>query len=259
VNSGIAATATTPLNIACIAGWTDMVGALLSHEDVDVNLPQNGSDGGDPATPLYNACEQRHVQTVRMLLADARVDVNHTVGEANWTPLFTVCHNGARRGGLEMLHLLLARPGLDVNLPNSGGKTPLARACARRHTSVVRALVAHPYTDLNQTDGDGTTPVHIAAQNGSEELVQLLAVFGADTALNDGAEEGVAAADNVRCSFPTMGSAVLGLELCRSRHRTALLSLWCVLNVTQKGNPCPTQRCTPACAFGFEFHPAGCG
>lgn len=79
----------------------------------------------------------------------------------------------SERGDTQQVKKLLKK-GVDPNYQNAAsGVTPLGVACERGHTGVVRALLdagADPEIGTNE----GYRPIHIAAQFGKKEIIELL-------------------------------------------------------------------------------------
>jgi len=72
----------TSLYIACQNGHADVVKLLLTHKDIDVNIPLNTNG----ASPLYIACGMGHADVVQLLLAREDIDVNQVANDGT-TPL----------------------------------------------------------------------------------------------------------------------------------------------------------------------------
>ena len=64
--------------------------------------------------------------------------------------------------------------GEDVNNKDDDKKTGLSWAVGNKHNSIGRLLLEQPTLDLNCTDVYGDTALHMAADNGNAEAVQLL-------------------------------------------------------------------------------------
>jgi len=88
-------------------------------------------------------------------------------------------------GSLLGLDLLLRHTEADLDSRDSTGRTALHIACAEsnsessREGSIVARLL-EAGADPNVEDADGTTPLHVAAACGSEKVVQLLLLAGAE-------------------------------------------------------------------------------
>jgi ankyrin repeat protein len=107
------------------------VALALGASARNVTSPYNG-------TALIAAAHLGHVEVVRTLIrADAPLDHVNNLG---WTAVIEAIVLGD--GGPRHTETLaaLVQAGADVNLPDRGGRTPLALARARGHTAMVRLL-----------------------------------------------------------------------------------------------------------------------
>jgi len=151
---------TTPLWIASISGFSDVVNLLL-QAGADANQVYDGSSrsllhgvvgkgskivaqllaGGadinkqdtNGETPLHEACRRNKPKVVKLLLdKGAEPNLRDQYGR---TPL----HFAAEYGSATMVKYLLAG-GAEINIRNEYGITPLGYALDRRHTSNVNNL-----------------------------------------------------------------------------------------------------------------------
>lgn len=74
----------TPLFIAALRGYSEIVNLLLSHPRIDVNMVNNMKQ-----TPLYCAAFFGHPNLVTALLSHLQIDV-HRVNMCDWTSLHVV-------------------------------------------------------------------------------------------------------------------------------------------------------------------------
>lgn len=135
------------------------------------------------SSPLYDAARICDFDMVSVLL-NFGADPNVPNAEG-LTPL----HQAAARGNLDMVKALV-KEGAEVNARAADGKTPLHYACSRNRRTVASFLLEKgKNADPNAYDKKGVTPLHLAAQAGSLQLVQLLIKAGAktDTMSVDGA------------------------------------------------------------------------
>ena len=103
----------TALYLACVYGYSDCVGILLSQAALDCNRAR--SDG---ITPLFMACQRGHTQIVKELLGKgAAVDQQNNSQTA---PLYIAC----QMGFTEIVAALLDA-GADPDLATDNGTTPL--------------------------------------------------------------------------------------------------------------------------------------
>jgi ankyrin repeat protein len=85
--------------------------------------------------------------------------------------------NQARKGNLEAVERFL-RAGMDINVRNRQGMTALCVAAANGHDDIVSLLAARG-ANLDLTDRFGNTPVDMAAKCGYAGTVELLLDLGA--------------------------------------------------------------------------------
>jgi ankyrin repeat protein len=157
----------------------------LYHGDrgaVDAQLAEN------PELTIFEAAAVGAVDRVHelLLLEGGFVDL--------WSPDgFTALHLAAFFGHEEVAAELLLR-GADVSAVS---RNPLRvqaihSAAAGNHTDVVRTLLDHD-ADPNVRQEGGFAPIHAAAQNGNDELYELLVARGADAEAST--DDGRTAAD----------------------------------------------------------------
>jgi len=154
---------TTPLNVACQNGNSEIVKILLASEYIRVNQPDSKG-----ITPLHSACFVGHSETVRMLLAVDGIQINQVTKNGH-TPLNTACHTGHSK----VVKMLLAVGGIQVNQAAEGW-TPLNNACHYGHSKVVKMLLAVDGIQVNQANDNGRTPFTSAVANRHTAIVILL-------------------------------------------------------------------------------------
>lgn len=160
----------TPLFLACAAGETDCVDALLEHPNIDTDIPDN-----DGTTPIFEAVREKNVDMVVALLARG-ARPGHPLSPHIETPLHRAVLNGHR----EMIQLLIGRD--DVH-PNAifDNYTALKFAVHSGFEDGVEMLLGDKRTnpDLNVVP-DGGTPLFWALVYGHERMVKLLLDAGAN-------------------------------------------------------------------------------
>ena len=124
----------TPIMIASVKGYTDIVQLLIEKSNPDMTI-LNGYGG----TALIPACERGHVAVVKLLLEKTNVKVNH-INKLGWTAL------------------------LEAIVLSNGGKS---------QQEIVRLLLAHG-ANKNIADKNGVTPIEHAKKKGFKELVNIL-------------------------------------------------------------------------------------
>jgi len=121
-----------PLHQACFYDHFPVVKALVSHPNIDVNLPMRLL-----ATPLYIASQGNHKEIVQLLVDDPRVDVNLARDERA-TPVFIAC----QRGHLDTFDILMQDDRVDLNFPMNHGMSPLWIASCEGNLHIVQRLLA---------------------------------------------------------------------------------------------------------------------
>lgn len=159
------------------------------------------------ATALYLACQENEYAVAKQLL-QARADPNITI-EGGKSPLHEAAVNGSIRtcrvllehhADLEQmcpsgtpLHMavsekrektacFLLEKGANVNARNPDGVTPLILCCILNVPNIAVKLL-EALCDITCTVMEGLTALHIAAEMGSEEIVQAILSIRAEEAI----------------------------------------------------------------------------
>ncbi len=119
-------------------------------------------------TALQIAIENGHSSTATYLIKQAKADVN-IAGEHNVTAL----HLAVGRGSLEMVKLLCVA-GAQVDGKNGNGQTALQCAIDQGHLSIAEYLIREAKADVNKAQEANHSALHLAAINGSTDMVNLL-------------------------------------------------------------------------------------
>jgi hypothetical protein len=134
----------TALTFASGNGHVDVVGAILNHEGVDVNMKDKNGD-----TALIEASRMGHLQVVLALLNHNGVDMN-VINNFGWTALTSA----SEYGRVEVVRALLNHEGVDVNIKNFFGRTALDEARIRAEDDVVRILEARLAMDRRKRNAE---------------------------------------------------------------------------------------------------------
>ncbi|TFK21921.1 ankyrin [Coprinopsis marcescibilis] len=125
----------TPLVLASMAGWEDVVVFLIGVEGVDVNLADRRGQ-----TAMFAAVAHHRAGLVKAMLLRGGSDVNRATtqyyGHA-CTPLTWASMTGQR----DIVQLLLEAEGIDVNGVGSDGETAVMLAAQRGHDDILRMLL----------------------------------------------------------------------------------------------------------------------
>ncbi|KAH8798025.1 ankyrin repeat-containing domain protein [Flagelloscypha sp. PMI_526] len=158
---------TSPLSVACLYGWTEIVQLLLEYH-VDLAASRTSYP------PLIFACEAGNLIMVRLLL-DAGADPNvHGVAGMSQMPHGFNCDESM---------LLQDREGENDERLVRGqlylrphGQTPLHIACYLGYTEIVQLLLERG-ADTDISDSDNNRPLDVARQFEREELVPILELY----------------------------------------------------------------------------------
>ena len=121
----------SPLMLTCIEANREGVRAILSRQDVDVNII-----GKDGVTAIGLACLQGDLEIVKMLLECPGVNINNMTVDGV-TP-FTV---SIFKGHLDITRLLLQRPELELGGSEEREIDPLHVAAAKGQLDIVTKLI----------------------------------------------------------------------------------------------------------------------
>jgi len=92
---------------------------------------------------------------------------------------FTPMHLAAMKDHLDVVKWHVSK-GADINCKSTEGVTPLFLAAESNAESVANFLLSMKGILIDQKNSSGARAVHYAVQNGSLEVLKLLAVYGAD-------------------------------------------------------------------------------
>ncbi|GMY20820.1 ankyrin repeat, PH and SEC7 domain containing protein secG [Fagus crenata] len=191
------------LHFAAREGNTDICKYLLEELKLDVDTKDE-----DGETPLIHAARQGHIGTAKYLLEHgANPSIPSDLGA-------TALHHSAGIGDIELLRSLLSK-GVDVDSQSDAG-TPLIWAAGHGQQDAVKVLLEHHANPNAETDDNitpllssvaagslaclelliqaganvnisagGATPLHIAADNGSLEIINCLLKAKADPNVSD--------------------------------------------------------------------------
>ncbi|TFK21924.1 ankyrin, partial [Coprinopsis marcescibilis] len=126
----------TPLILASMAGWEDVVAFLMGVEGVDVNLADRSGQ-----TALFAAVARHRAGLVKAMLLRGGFDVNDRAATELYgrshTPLTWVSMTGQR----DIVQLLLEAEGIDANGAGSDGGTAVMVAAQQGHDDILKMLL----------------------------------------------------------------------------------------------------------------------
>uniref|UniRef100_A0A8C4ZA80 Ankyrin repeat and SOCS box containing 2a, tandem duplicate 2 n=1 Tax=Gadus morhua TaxID=8049 RepID=A0A8C4ZA80_GADMO len=149
-----------PLFRACENKSLRMV-ELLLRCGASVNKTDNQG-----ATPFHEAVRTDQLEVCEILFqAGAKISTFNIYGNR---PFFTAAQGGCSN----VLGFLLAK-GADINKQARDGATPLYEACKNDHLCTVEILLSHK-ADVNLPTKSGLLPIHQATQRANKQMVSML-------------------------------------------------------------------------------------
>ena len=180
----------TPIHIAAFYGEAAVVRLLV--EEFGCNVDAKNEQG---MMPLHAASEGGHSEIVRILILHFNCSPMSKDG-CGYTPL----HYAAGNGHQDVIRLLVNQFCCNVDVREDNGLTPLHTACAQNQAATVRLLIKEFGCNPLTKDYLGNTPLHIACRRKAVNVVHMLIPeFGVDnnavnkaalTSLNIAAEVG---------------------------------------------------------------------
>lgn len=159
----------SPLALAAERGHEKVVAILIQRHDVDVNSPDINH-----RTPLSGAAGNGQAEVVKLLLESPRRVAVNSRDINNRTALSWAADNGVARV-VQLLLGQLPKQSVDVNSKDSEyGRSALHWATESGNGAVVELLLGVDGLDVDSTDKHDRTPLSKAAQNGYEEVAQML-------------------------------------------------------------------------------------
>ncbi|CAK4083226.1 unnamed protein product [Aphanomyces euteiches] len=154
----------TPLEVACRRNHPDVVGLLLTHDKISVNVTDD-----EGFTPLMTACAKGYDEVAKMLLRHRSLRVNKR-GAAGDTALGIAVQSGYP----SIVHLLLQHPEIDVNIKDEIGNTPIILSITTGDVAIVQELLQHPKIDLKVKNKALLTAMDMASALGNAKIQRLV-------------------------------------------------------------------------------------
>lgn len=169
------------LNWSCVdTTWAEYPPQPVDCVPVSVPVQSSSSSGmascssnDEGRTSLHRAVATGSEPLARLLLEHG-ADITK---QDNWGN--TALHIAAESGGVELVTLLLGRSA-DPGQVNYMGRNVLFSAVQGRNEAVVRLLLDSRLVPVNSRDSWGNVPLHVAIEQGSEDMVLLLLSYGAN-------------------------------------------------------------------------------
>jgi ankyrin repeat protein len=155
---------------------TDAQAAQRMRDDLVIardKLPPPGNDAAKALARLEEAIQYGDLGDLQRLLEKSPALLNAPATRGD-TPL----HQAARAGRLQILRWLLRQQGIEVNAQNAVGSTPAFVAACRGHREALKSLLADPRCVPGIQHATGMTALFVAAGMGWADVVQLLAQRG---------------------------------------------------------------------------------
>ncbi|TFK17787.1 ankyrin [Coprinopsis marcescibilis] len=154
----------TPLILASMAGWEDIVGFLMGVEGVDVNLADRHRQ-----TALFAAVAHRRAGLVKAMLLRGGFDVNivsRVRSPGRDTPLTLASKTGQR----DVVRLLLEVEGINVNGVGLGVTRAVVVATQQGHGDILKMLLKTNGIDVSRT-------LTKALIHGHNNIIEILLEF----------------------------------------------------------------------------------
>jgi ankyrin repeat protein len=157
----------TPLIVACMNGYTDIVSYLI-YAGANVNI-----EDAEERAPLYISIVYERYDIVKMLLK-AGAYVNWVTKDKGYS-----CIHGAAIVNDSSIMYSLLRAGANPDIQDKKKNTALHVTCINNHDTCTRALLQYK-ANPNIQDTKGDTPLIHACDAESEECVRILLHYNAD-------------------------------------------------------------------------------
>ena len=124
----------------------------------------------DLSDVFFESCIYEELEKVKACVT-LGFDVNSESTDKKYTGLVIAADHDA--DDLELLEYLLSCRGIDVN-KESGGYTPLMKACEKGNETIVKRLIQVPGIQFNHQGFNGCTAAYLAALHGNTECIKVL-------------------------------------------------------------------------------------
>lgn len=204
---------TNPIHLAADLALTESLKALLDAPNADPNIRICMRE--KESTALHLAADEGNVDCINLLLAkgaDAKLK-NHRG--------FTALHLAARTSSLECVESLLSNGNANPNAEDFDKRTPLHAAVGKLDSSIqiIETLIMWG-GNVNHQDIFGFTALHLAAQDGQSQCVDMLIFYGADVTTRS--RKGVSALNVISRKLPeSLAMIKYNLDCAITLHESA--------------------------------------
>ena len=145
---------------------------MLEDDKIDVKIQDSNGD-----TPLHEACLHGFDKIVEMLLSKMMGNTKSTINflmkdHLGLTPFHLACREGYINIAKQLLNVS-HQPYFLVVEKDMEGATTLHLACQKDQPKVVEFLLENG-ADIYAEKNDGMAPIHVAAQHGCQEVMELV-------------------------------------------------------------------------------------
>jgi ankyrin repeat protein len=135
---------------------------------------------------LHEAAACGHTKTCQLLIENG-ADITR-LDKRNCSPFLLACGSDNADTAMYLATQVKSEDSYLFSLKMESGKSPLHKAVGSGHIEVVKLLLnkIDVSTEINSQDTKrGHTPLHVAALNGSPEIIEHLLAYGASTTITD--------------------------------------------------------------------------
>ena len=172
------------LHNACRWGWSELVKYLIVNRKCDTTLKNESGKFAFDLWPeedqLHEACRGGIPELVKHLVEIRKCNVDHKNENGKkafemWPDVRDCLHNACRSGVLRLIEYLVDVRKCSTGFRDDKGQLPLHIACQEKSLKMVQLVSSSSYCDVNTTDSvNGYTPLHIACKEGEIETTKYL-------------------------------------------------------------------------------------
>ncbi|KAF3920306.1 Ankyrin-2 [Arthrobotrys entomopaga] len=146
-----------------------MIRYLVRKKDADINTQDSNG-----LTPLAWSLKNKNSEMAKLLL---RYDADRFLRDNEER---TAASHAAENNVLDVLNIILQQNTTDLAGNDVHGMTPLMYAAKRGNIGCVQALLGEKYLGIDRRNHTGDSALHLAAEGGHTNIVELLLAKGAD-------------------------------------------------------------------------------